>query len=217
MNMREVLFKDEVFDEVLYNTTKTHYTELAEQLPQCLQSLREEGLPTTMEFYLTITDSNEAFSEELTKLREKYMKGLFIPVDERIRIIQSYGDVEERLQGSVSKLRRMRIERIPLMPEGDAIVPDYDAIDAIAKKNATIRINVKKLTDYYTQVKKVVDALDELREHQTKNGLPDVLNGELTRTKGRQTSRYSLQMLIDEGLTPELFADVAQDHVRLKK
>lgn len=215
--MKETLFENDAFDYALYHSTKSRFTELAEYLPLCLQALREEGLPTTMEFFMTITESDESFSEYLTKLRERQMKDLFMPVDERLRIIESYSDLHDRLRDSVSKLRRIRVERLPLLSEGDAIVPDYDAIDAIAKKNATIRINVKKLTDYYTQVKKVVDALDELREFQTKNGLPDVLNGELTRNNGRNISRYNLQMLIDEGFTPELFADVAQDHVKLKK
>lgn len=214
--MKETLFENEVFDYALYHSTKSRFTELAEYLPLCLQALREEGLPTTMEFFMTITESDESFSEYLTKLRERQMKDLFMPVDERMRIIESYSDLHDRLRDSFRKLRRIRVERLPLLAEGDAIIADYNQIESISKKKATIRINVRKLNDYYLQVKKIIDAMAELREFQTKNGLPDVLNGELTRNNGRNISRYNLQMLIDEGFTPELFAEVAQDHVTLK-
>jgi hypothetical protein len=111
----------------------------------------------------------------------------------------------------------MRIERVPLISEGETIVPDYDAIDALARKAATVHINVKKLTDYYNAVKKVVDAIDELREYQTKNGLPDVITGELYRKNGNYINRYSLDLLMKDGFTPEKFADAARDHVQLKK
>lgn len=217
MNMKEVLFENEVFDEDVYNKTKRHYTEMVEPLPQYLQSFRDEGLPTSMDFYLTITESNESLHEEINKRMYDYINGKFIPVDERIRIIQSYGDVEDRLRESFNKLRRMRIERVPLIAEGDTIVPNYDAIDDLARKAATVHINVKKLTDYYNAVKKVVDAIDELREYQTKNGLPDVITGELYRKNGNYINRYSLDLLMKDGFTPEKFADAARDHVQLKK
>jgi hypothetical protein len=215
--MKEVLFENEVFDEDVYNKTKRHYTEMVEPLPQYLQSFRDEGLPTSMDFYLTITESNESLHEEINKRMYDYINGKFIPVDERIRIIQSYGDVEDRLRESFNKLRRMRIERVPLIAEGDTIVPNYDAIDDLARKAATVHINVKKLTDYYNAVKKVVDAIDELREYQTKNGLPDVITGELYRKNGNYINRYSLDLLMKDGFTPEKFADAARDHVQLKK
>jgi hypothetical protein len=215
--MKEVLFENEVFDESVYGKTKRHYTDMVEPLPDYLQSFRDEGLPTSMDFYLTITESNESLHEEITKRMYDYINGKFIPVDERIRIIQSYGDVEDRLRDSFNKLRRMRIERVPLISEGETIVPDYDAIDALARKAATVHINVKKLTDYYNAVKKVVDAIDELREYQTKNGLPDVITGELYRKNGNYINRYSLDLLMKDGFTPEKFADAARDHVQLKK
>lgn len=211
--MKESLFENEIFDQSIYHDTKTHLMDIAEQLPDCLQALRVEGLPTTMEFFMTITDNTESFAEYIAKLREQRLKDSFIPIDERRRITESYADVYDRLRDSAIKLRRIRAERLPLLADGDAIVPDYDRIDAIAKEKATIHINVKKLSDYYDQVKKVIDSLNDLRAFQTSNGLPDVLTGGLTRVKGKYINQYDLQMLIDEGFTPELFADVARDHV----
>lgn len=217
MKEKEVLFDEVIFDEKVYTETKKKYEEMAERLPDLLASLAAEGLPTDWNYFQLITDADNSFKRWID---EQYMKRVssydFLPMDERNRIIDQYDALFEKLKDDVARLRRMRIERLPLVDADGTIVVDFEKIEQMARKAATTKLNATKIQTYWKQVNKVIDAMAELRSFEDGNGLPSFVDDELVFTKQGRPQRYNLSLFLKEGGEADLFQQIAAPYFSKK-
>lgn len=214
---KEKLFENVIFDDRVYFKTKQHYVEMAEKLPTLVASLSAEGLPTDYDFFMEITANEGAFRDWIDKQYTQRMAGInFVPTEERNRILTIYNDLYSLLLDDVSELRRMRREKLPVVADGDSIAVDMDKVDEMANKAATTKVSGTKIQQYWDEVQKVLTAMADLRDFETKNGLPSFANDELHYIEGGRPHRYTLHSFIEAGAKPELFQKIAAPYFTRK-
>jgi hypothetical protein len=213
---KEVLFDEEIFDEKVYAETKKKYEDMAEKLPDLLASLAAEGLPTDWGFVDDITCSESAFREWVNMQKEERHKGKFLTITELERLSEELNDFYDRVIPTVNAIRRMRIERLPIVSVDDLITVDMEKVEQMARKAATTKLNSTKIRAYWDAVNKVVDAMAELRSFEEKNGLPDFVNEELVFLKQGRPQRYNLSLFLKEGGGEELFQQIAAPYFSKK-
>jgi hypothetical protein len=216
MKKKEMLFSEEIFDEKVYTDTRKKYEDMAEQLPDLLASLAAEGLPTDWRFVDDITHNESAFREWVNRQKEERHKGKFLTINELERLSEELNDFYDRVIPTVNAIRRMRIERLPIVSVDDLITVDMDKVEQMARKAATTRINATKIQAYWEQVSKVVDAMSELREFEDRNGLPSFVNEELVFVKQGRPQRYNLSLFLKEGGEADLFQQIATPYFSKK-
>lgn len=170
---KEKLFSDEIFDNKIYNDTKRKYELMAEQLPDLLASIGAEGLPTDWKFIESITHNEGAFREWVEEQAKERQRGKFLTVSEIQRNADELNEFYNRLAPDVNAIRRMRIERLPLIPVDDSVAVDMEKVEELARKEATTRIDATRMEAYWEMVSKVVEAINDLKVYEEKNGLPD--------------------------------------------
>ena len=216
MKKKEMLFDEEIFDEKVYTDTRKKYEDMAERLPDLLASLAAEGLPTDWSFVDDITCNESAFREWVNMQKEERHKGKFLTITELERLSEELDDFYDRVIPTVNAIRRMRIERLPIVSVDDLITVDMDKVDELAKRKATTKLNATKIQAYWEHVNKVVDAMTELRSFENRNSLPDFVNEELVFVKQGRPQRYNLSLFLKEGGGEDLFQQITTPYF-LKK
>ena len=216
MKKKEMLFDEEIFDEKVYTDTRKKYEDMAERLPDLLASLAAEGLPTDWSFVDDITCNESAFREWVNMQKEERHKGKFLTITELERLSEELDDFYDRVIPTVNAIRRMRIERLPIVSVDDLITVDMDKVDEIAKRKAITKLNATKIQAYWEHVNKVVDAMTELRSFENRNSLPDFVNEELVFVKQGRPQRYNLSLFLKEGGGEDLFQQITTPYF-LKK
>lgn len=173
MKKKEELFESEIFSEKIYNETRKKYEQMAEQLPDLLASISAEGLPTDWKFIDGITHNEGAFREWVEEQAKERQKGKFLTVAEIQRNADELNEFYSRLAPDVNAIRRMRIERLPMVAVDDSIAVDMEKVEELARKEATTKVDATKMQNYWEIVSKVVQAIGDLRNYEEKNGLPD--------------------------------------------
>jgi hypothetical protein len=216
MKKKEMLFDEEIFDEKVYTETKQKYEDMAERLPDLLASLAAEELPTDWSFVDDITCNESAFREWVNRQKEERHKGKFLTITELERMSEELDDFYDRVIPTVNAIRRMRIERLPIVSVDDLITVDMEKVDELAKRKATTKLNATKIQTYWDAVNKVVDAMADLRGFEEKNGLPDFVNEELVFIKQGRPQRYNLSLFLKEGGGTDLFQQIAAPYFTKK-
>ena len=211
--MKKELFKDEIFDQKIYNDTKKKYELMAESLPDLLASISAEGLPTDWKFIEGITHNEGAFREWVERQREERQKGKFLTVAEIQRSADELNEFHNRVAPYINSIRRMRIERLPLIPIDDSISIDMEKVEELAKKEATTKIDATKMQEYWEMVSKVVQAINDLKGYEEKNGLPDSTFNPASISMGMDgiymaSPNLSVKEFRDKYATPERFQDI---------
>lgn len=212
MMKKEKLFNDEIFDEKIYTDTRKKYEQMAEQLPALLASISAEGLPTDWKFIEGITHNEGAFREWVDKQGQERQKGKFLTVSEIQRNADELNEFHDRVAPYVNEIRRMRIERLPLIPIDDSISIDMEKVEELSRKEATTRIDATKMQAYWERVNKVVEAIGELKVYEEKNGLPDCTFNPASISMGMQgvymtPPNLSVTQFREKYSTPEKFQE----------
>ena len=173
MMKKEKLFNDEIFSEKIYNETKKKYEQMADTLPDLLASISAEGLPTDWKFIDAITHNEGAFRNWVDEQGRERQKGKFLTVAEIQRNADELNEFYNRVAPYVNAIRRMRIERLPMVAVDDSISVDLEKVEDLAKKEATTKIDASRMEAYWEMVNKVVEAINDLKFYEEKNGLPD--------------------------------------------
>lgn len=213
MNEKEKLFKSEIFDEKIYQETKRKYELMAEQLPDLLASISAEGLPTDWKFIESITHNEGAFREWVERQREERQKGKFLTVSEIQRNADELNEFHNRVAPYINSIRRMRIERLPLISIDDSISIDMEKVEELSRKEATTKIDATKMQNYWEQVNKVVQAINDLKVYEEKNGLPDSTFNPASISMGMNgvymtPPNLSIKQFQEKFSTPERFQDI---------
>lgn len=210
---KETLFSDEIFSEKIYNDTRKKYELMSEQLPDLLASISAEGLPTDWGFIDTITHNEGAFKEWVERQGEERQRGKFLTVAEIQRNADELNEFFNRLAPDVNAIRRMRIERLPMVAVDDSISVDMEKVDELARKEATTKIDATKMQAYWEMVNKVVEAINDLKGYEEKNGLPDCTFNPASISMGMQgvymsPPNLSVTQFREKYSTPERFQDI---------
>lgn len=210
---KEKLFNDEIFSEKIYNDTKKKFEQMADTLPDLLASIGAEGLPTDWKFIESITHNEGAFREWVERQGQERQKGKFLTVAEIQRNADELNEFYSRVAPDVNAIRRMRIARLPLAPVDDSIAVDMEKVDELAKKEATTKIDASKMQNYWEQVNKVVEAINDLKEYEEKNGLPDSTFNPASISMGMDgvymtPPNLSITQFKDKFSTPEQFQNI---------
>lgn len=210
---KEKLFNDEIFSEKIYNETRKKYEQMAEQLPDLLASISAEGLPTDWRFIESITHNEGAFREWVEEQAKERQKGKFLTVAEIQRNADELNEFYNRLAPDVNEIRRMRIERLPMVAVDDSISVDMDKVEELARKEATTKIDATKMQSYWEQVNKVVEAINDLKAYEEKNGLPDSTFNPASISMGMDgvymsPPNLSITQFKDKFSTPEQFQNI---------
>jgi len=212
MKKKEELFKSEIFNDKIFNDTKRKFELMSEQLPALLASLSAEGLPTDWKFIESITHNEGAFRDWVEEQGRERQKGKFLTIAEIQRNADELNEFYSRLAPDVNAIRRMRIERLPMVAVDDSISVDMEKIDELAKKEATTKIDASKMQSYWEQVNKVVEAIGDLKAYEEKNGLPDCTFNPASISMGMQgvymaPPNLSVKEFKDKFSTPEKFQE----------
>ncbi len=213
MKKKEKLFKSEIFNEKTYNDTKKKYEQMAEQLPDLLASISAEGLPTDWGFIDGITHNEGAFREWVEEQGKERQRGKFLTVAEIQRNADELNEFYNRLAPDVNAIRRMRIERLPMVAVDDSVAVDMEKVDELARKEATTKVNATKMQEYWEQVNKVVQAINDLKAYEEKNGLPDCTFNPASISMGMRgvymtPPNLSVKEFKDKFSTPEQFQNI---------
>lgn len=215
--MKETLFENEVFDDALYHRTKQNFIDMADRLPSLLSALSEEGLPTDLKFLKEITKTDTSFYDFLKAEKEKHLRGsAFIPKDEIQRTERVYNDLYLQLTDEVAELRRMFFAGLPIIEVDGAVTVDADEVEKLAKERATTYVNAEKIQAYWDEVQKVLKAMSDIQDFETKNGLPSFVDNELYFMQNGRAERYTLHSFIEAGASPELFQLIASTYFTKK-
>lgn len=213
--MKQTEFKEELFDEALYSRTKQNYLTMADRLPGLLSALNDEGLPTNLKFLKDITKTDTAFYDFLQAQKEKHLRGsAFIPKEEIERTERVYNDLYLQLTDEVRELRRMFFAGLPIVEVDGAVTADAVEIENLAKERATTFVDAEKISAYWDEVNKVLTAMNNLQDFETKNGLPSFVNDELHYIRDSRAERYTLHSFIEAGAKPELFQLIASTYFK---
>lgn len=209
---KKQLFSDKIFNEKIYLDTRKKYELMAEQLPDLLASIGAEGLPTDWKFIDGITHNEGAFREWVEEQAKERQKGKFLTVAEIQRNADELNEFFNRLAPYVNEIRRMRIERLPMVAVADSISVDMDKVEELAKKEATTKIDATRMEAYWGMVSKVVQAIGDLKEYEEKNGLPDSTFNPASISMGMDgvymtPPNLSVPQFRDKYATPEKFQE----------
>ena len=210
--MKKELFKSEIFNEKIYNDTKKKYEQMADTLPDLLASISAEGLPTDWKFIEGITHNEGAFREWVDKQGQERQKGKFLTVSEIQRNADELNEFFNRLAPDVNAIRRMRIERLPMVAVDDSVAVDMEKVDELARAEATTRVDATKMQNYWEMVNRVVEAINDLKVYEEKNGLPDSTFNPASISMGMNgvymtPPNLSVTQFRDKYATPEQFQE----------
>ena len=188
---------------------------MADRLPNLLSALSDEGLPTDLKFLKDITKTDTAFYDFLKAEKEKHLRGsAFIPKDEIQRTERVYNDLYLQLTDEVGELRRMFYAGLPIVEVGGAVTVDAVEVEKLAKERATTFVDADKIQAYWNEVQKVLKAMSDLQDFETKNGLPSFVNDELHFVQDGRAQRYTLNSFIKAGASAELFQLIASTYFK---
>lgn len=95
----------------------------------------------------------------------------------------------------------------------DSIAVDLEKVEDLAKKEATTKIDASKMQAYWERVNKVVEAINELKVYEEKNGLPDCTFNPASISMGMDgvymtPPNLSVTQFRDKYATPEKFQNI---------
>ncbi len=216
MKKKEELFESEIFSEKIYNDTRKKYELMTEQLPDLLASISAEGLPADWGFIESITHNEGAFREWVEEQGRERQKGKFLTVSEIQRNADELNEFYNRVAPYVNEIRRMRVERLPMVAVDDSISVDMEKVDELAKKEATTKVDANRVQEYWDAVGKVEQAKAELRNFEDENNLPSLFDSELLFNKNGHIWRLNYDRFKELGGGTELFAEMTAPYFSRK-
>ena len=214
--MKKETFKSEIFNDKIYNDTKKKYEQMAEQLPDLLASISAEGLPTDWGFIESITHNEGAFREWVEEQSRERQKGKFLTVAEIQRNADELNEFHNRVAPYANAIRRMRIERLPMVAVDDSIAVDMEKVEELAKNEATTKVDANRVQEYWDAVQRIEQAKEELRGFEDENNLPSLFDSELLFNKNGCIWRLNYDRFKELGGGTELFAEMTAPYFSRK-
>ena len=164
-----------IFDNLIFDKLDDRSWWLREAFKDAVEQLKEEGLPTTLEFIQRITATDDALKDFVNLEQKKRLSGGFVPIGEREIVHQAFSDMYERLKKKINDLKNALNGGLVIKVVVDTVEIDEDAMEAKMKKDSTIEIDATKGEQYYQKFMEVVAAWQSLCEYEKKNHLPQLI------------------------------------------
>lgn len=165
----------QVFDNLIYDKLDDRAWWHKEAFKDAVKQLKEEGLPTTLEFIQKITKDENSLRDFVNEEQRKRLSGGFVPIGERELVHQAFADMYDRLKKKIDDLRNALNGSLVIKADGDTVEIDEDATEAKLRKAATIEIDAVKGEQYYQKFMEVVSSWQSLCEYEKKNHLPQLI------------------------------------------
>ena len=204
-------FKEVIFDEEIYNSEIDTQTKNAERAEQAIQTLKDENLSITVSFIGKVAKDEDYYKSYIDSLYNDSVKRLgFTPRETKERLRREFNDLFERTNSSAIRLGSLFNNGMVFIDKDKSVAINHDSIESIAKDKATTYVNTTKVAEYYNEIMKVKDAMDNLTVYQTKSGLPDIMStehsGGLYYSKGKYSHTLTFEGLKQQNFDKELFS-----------
>lgn len=203
----------QVFDRTVYDKLDDRSWWHKESFKDAVKQLKDEGLPTTLEFIQKITSTDDAFKDFVNEQLKKRLSGGFVPIGERELVHQAFSDMYERLQKKINDLRNALNGSLVIKADGDTVEIDEAATEAKLRAAATIEIDATKGEAYYAKFMAVVTAWQSLCEYEKKNGLPQLIR----RLEFHDLIPFELPLNRDGTISESTFAYALRNWLKPKK
>ena len=201
-------FKEIIFKQDAYNSAKSDQEGYIKVLEALLSVLKEQGAPTSKEFIERITASETALGDWVN---EQYNKRIdaeyFMPPAEKKRINDIYHETFVTLHDPTERVRSL-IEsgKLHLTEKKGKCTVNEVKMEEVAREAGTKRFDIQKMQEYHKVMSKFIDAMKELQEYETKQGLPQTTEMNHTLYDNKITSMPPIALTyLQEGATEETF------------
>ena len=172
---------EKFIDENEFLKFKNEAMEASRHVLAGIEALKTEGIPTDEKTVKMLTASPDALENYIRDAANNQIGTGFMPPEEKSRIYEVYSKLLARINGKVQAMRGL-LSTVPLVFKGEEAEIDVAKIEKIAKDRATHRIDMEGLNEYYSKVKAVEKALNEMRAYEVEKGLPNFYNNGLAFT-----------------------------------
>ena len=201
--MKEIIFKQDA-----YNSAKKDQEAYIKELEELLDTLREQGAPTSKEFVERITTSETGLGDWINEQFKKRIDSeYFIPPAEKKRINDIYHDTFATLHTPTQRVRSLIDAGKLYLSEKKGVCTVNEAkMEEVAREAGTKRYDITKLTEYHKVMTKFISAMKELQDYEAKQGLPPTTEMNHTLYDGKITSMPPIALTyLQEGATEETF------------
>ena len=159
-------------DEQQFQQLKKEAAEAATKVLDGIEALKVEGIPSDEKTIKMLTATPDALENYLRDCARKQIGTSFVPPEEKSRIYEVYSHLLARIKDRFH-LMRESLQMVPILFDGDQIIIDQKKLEHLAKESATHEVDMEGLESYWDKVEAVKKSLEELRDYEEKNGLPD--------------------------------------------
>ncbi|MEA5081508.1 MAG: hypothetical protein VB024_07810 [Dysgonamonadaceae bacterium] len=206
---------DILVDEKQFEQLKKEATEHASRVLEGIEVLKAEGIPTDEITLGMLTATPDALENYIRECANSQIGKGFVPQEEKSRIYEVYSKLLARIKDKFH-LMRESLKTTPILFKKDAIEIDWKKLEQIAKNRATYEVDNEGINQYWEKVEAVEKSLNELRQHEIKNNLPDFRNSGLAYTDNGSFQCPKLSDFFNFPHSKELFETIAR-HYFLKK
>lgn len=173
---KTIVFPSHIIDEEERKKLHDAIEDFAKNLPEYLNQLASESLPTDLKAVNVFADMDEAaYVAHVKKLFKDYLSRVgFCPTDERKRIADNFNVMLERTKDAVAWLHNFKASGYKFKEdEQGKVIADTEQANKEADAQSETPIDAAKLTEYREQWAHVAQAWQQLNEWEKKHGLKE--------------------------------------------
>src|SRR5690554_1008701 len=163
---------EKIVDDAQFLKLKNEAMEASRHVLSGIEALKNEGIPTDEKTVKMLTATPEALENFIRDSANNQIGKGFVPPEEKSRIYQVYSELLARINSKVQAMRKS-LTFVPIIFNGEEVEINYKELEKIALDKATYQVDMEGLKEYYSKVQAVEKAMNELREYEIQEGLPD--------------------------------------------
>ena len=202
-------------DQKQYQQLRKDAIEAAHNVLNGIEALIEEGIPTDEKTLERLTSTPEAIEGFMRECANNQIGTGFVAQEEKSRIYEVYSKLLARIKDKFHLMRESLVTTPIVFKKGEIQI-DWQRLEKIAKDSSTYSVDIDGINQYWEKVEAVEKSLNELREHEIKNNLPDFRNSGLAYTDNGSFQCPKLSDFFNFPHSKELFETIAR-HYFLKK
>lgn len=175
---------EEIVDEYQFLKLKSEAMEAARHVLSGIEALKSEGIPTDEKTIKMLTATPEALENFIRDSANSRIGKGFVTPEEKSRIYKVYSELLARINSKVQTMRKS-LAFVPILFDGENVEIDYKELEKKALEKATQLVDMEGLKEYYSKVRAVEKAMNELRAYEIEKGLPDFQNRGLSYSEGQ--------------------------------
>lgn len=198
-----------------YQQLRKDAIEAANKVLDGIEALKTEGIETDQPTIEMLTATPDALENYMRDAANSQIGKGFVPPEEKSRIYEVYSKLLARIKDKFHLMRESLVTTPIVFKKGEIQI-DWQRLEKIAKDSSTYSVDIDGINQYWEKVEAVEKSLNELREHEIKNNLPDFRNSGLAYTDNGSFQCPKLSDFFNFPHSKELFETIAR-HYFLKK